>query len=72
MYRLKTAGKETDLKHFTEAELKAMAQDRNIVTRITHFLQMNDADFFKEVRSRLSAEDLKGYLEENPDDRKYL
>lgn len=60
------------MKHFTEAELKAMARDRDIVTRVTHFLRINDADFFEEVRSRLSAEDLKGYLEENPEDRKYL
>ena len=40
--------------------------------RIARFVTMSGEEFFEEVRSHLSPEELEEYLEENPSERKYL
>ena len=40
--------------------------------RIARFVTMSGEEFFDEVYTHLSPEELEEYLEENPSERKYL
>lgn len=60
------------MNYFTKKRIKKLAQDQDVARRLLEFVTMDGADFFEEVRSHLSPEDLEEYLKENPDERKYL
>ena len=57
---------------YTKEEIEKLVENEEIRRRIAHFVTMTGAEFFEEVRSHLSPEELEEYLEENPDERKYL
>ena len=54
---------EVDYKDYFEEELRK---------RIARFVTMSGEEFFDEVYTHLSPEELEEYLEENPSERKYL
>lgn len=58
--------------HLTDDKIKELLEDEDVVKRISDFVSMGEAAFFEEVRLGLSQEELEEYLEENPDERKYL
>ena len=58
------------MKHFISRE--QIENDPEIEQRLWNFVLEDDKDFFEEVRSRLSPEDLTDFLEENPEYKKYF
>lgn len=58
------------MKEFISRE--QLEQDPEMEQRLWDFILEDDKDFFEEVRSHLSPEDLKDFLEENPEYKQYL
>ena len=54
---------------YTEEEIEKLLEDEELRKRI---VTMSGEEFFDEVYTHLSAEELEEYLEENPSERKYL
>ncbi len=57
---------------YTKEEIEKLVEDEELRMRISRFVTMSGEEFFEEVRSHLSPEELEEYLEENPSERKYL
>lgn len=58
--------------YLTQKKIRELAEDPAVVRRISDFLCMDGREFFKEVQSHLSPEELEEYLQENPDERRFL
>ena len=56
----------------TEEEIEKLLEDEELRKRIARFVTMSGEEFFDEVYTHLSPEELEEYLEENPSERKYL
>ena len=59
----------TDL---TKEEIEKLLEDEELRKRIARFVTMSGEEFFDEVYTHLSPEELEEYLEENPSERKYM
>ena len=57
---------------YTEEEIEKLLEDEELRKRIARFVTMSGEEFFDEVYTHLSPEELEEYLEENPSERKYL
>ena len=57
---------------YTQKEKELLADDPEVRKRLLSFASMSGKEFFREVQSRLSPEELEEYLEENPEERIYL
>nr|WP_317438824.1 hypothetical protein [uncultured Enterocloster sp.] len=57
---------------YTQKEKEMLADDPEVRKRLLSFASMSGKEFFREVQSRLSPEELEEYLEENPEERIYL
>lgn len=57
---------------YTEEEIEKLLEDEELRKRIARFVTMSGEEFFDEVYTHLSSEELEEYLEENPSERKYL
>ena len=60
------------MKHLTKKEIEALSENEEVQNRIFDFLAMDGREFFREVCSHLTPEELEEYLEENPDERDYM
>lgn len=60
------------MNYFTKESIEKLAEDQEVARRLLEFAFMGGAEYFEEVRNHLSPEDLEEYLDENPDERKYL
>ena len=60
------------MRHFTQKELEELSESGGIRQRISDFLMTDGSEFFEEVQAALSPRELEEYLEENPDERRYL
>lgn len=58
--------------YLTQKRIRELAEDPAVVKRISDFLSMDGREFFREVQSHLSPEELEEYLQENPDERRFL
>ena len=68
---LKMLGKQWGVeKLYTDYE--KLLEDEELRKRIARFVTMSGEEFFDEVYTHLSPEELEEYLEENPSERKYL
>ena len=56
----------------SEEEIEKLLEDEELRKRIARFVTMSGEEFFDEVYTHLSPEELEEYLEENPSERKYL
>ena len=61
-----------DMGIYTQKEKELLADDPEVRKRLLSFASMSGKEFFREVQSRLSPEELEEYLEENPEERIYL
>ena len=50
---------------YTEEEIEKLLEDEELRKRIARFVTMSGEEFFDEVYTHLSAEELEEYLEEN-------
>ena len=57
---------------YTKEEIEKLVENEELRMRIARFVTMTGEEFFEEVRSHLSPEELEEYLNENPGERKYL
>ena len=57
---------------YTKEEIEKLVENEELRMRIERFVTMTGEEFFEEVRSHLSPEELEEYLNENPGERKYL
>ena len=57
---------------YTKEEIEKLVENEELRMRIARFMTMTGEEFFEEVRSHLSPEELEEYLNENPGERKYL
>ena len=51
---------------YTEEEIEKLLEDEELRKRIARFVTMSGEEFFDEVYTHLSPEELEEYLEENP------
>ena len=61
-----------DFSHMSVEEIEKLLEDEELRKRIARFVTMSGEEFFDEVYTHLSPEELEEYLEENPSERKYL
>ena len=57
---------------YTKEEIEKLLEDEELRKRIARFVTMSGEEFFDEVYTHLSPEELEEYLEENPSERKYM
>lgn len=57
---------------YTKEEIEKLVENEELRMRIARFVTITREEFFEEVRSHLSPEELEEYLNENPGERKYL
>ncbi len=60
------------MKFYTQKEKEQLAENPEVQERLLSFASMSGKEFFKEVQSRLSPEELEEYLDENPEEQIYL
>ncbi len=60
------------MRHLTKKEIEELSKNKDVQNRLFNFFTMDGSEFFEEVRSQLSPQELEEYLEENPDEKIYM
>ena len=58
--------------YFSKEGIEALLENEAVRKRLLEFASADGSDYFQEVQSALSPEELEEYLKENPDERQYL